>query len=103
MANYAVVKNGVVENIVLWDGVSEFSVPDTELIKATVDARIGGSWDGNVFTFVEPDPGPDTRPYDEKRKAEYPSINSLDSKDSPLVSYPFLDCMDDNSTRRYAS
>ena len=54
MAHYAVVKNGVVENMVVWDGVAEFSVPDAELIEATADARIGGSWDGNVFTFVEP-------------------------------------------------
>ena len=56
MANYAIVKSGVVENIVVWDGVTEFSVADSELIEATTDTRIGGSWDGNVFTFVEPTP-----------------------------------------------
>ena len=56
MANYAVVKDGVVENMIVWDGVTEFSVPDSELIEATSDSRIGGSWDGNVFTFVEPPP-----------------------------------------------
>jgi hypothetical protein len=74
MANYAVVKNGAVENIVIWDGVTEFSVVDSELIEATEDARIGGSWDGSSFSFVEPE---DTRTYDEKRKAEYPSIENL--------------------------
>ena len=58
MANYAVVKSGVVENIVVWDGVTEFSVADSELIAATESTRIGGSWDGNVFTFVEP-PAPE--------------------------------------------
>ena len=58
MANYAVVKNGVVENVVVWDGVTEFSVEGSELIEATADARIGGSWDGNVFTFDEP-PAPE--------------------------------------------
>ena len=58
MANYAVVKNGVVENVVVWDGVTEFSVADSELVEATESARIGGSWDGNVFTFVEP-PAPE--------------------------------------------
>ena len=52
MANYAVVKGGVVENMVVWDGVTEFSVAGSELVAATADARIGGSWDGNVFTFV---------------------------------------------------
>ena len=77
MANYAVVKNSVVENMVVWDGQTAFSVPDSELIEATADARIGGSWDGNVFTFVEPDPAPDTRTYAEKRKAEYPSTHEL--------------------------
>jgi len=77
MANYAVVKSGVVENMIVWDGVAEFSVVDSELIEATSDARIGGSWDGNVFTFVEPDPAPDTRTYAEKRKAEYPSIDDI--------------------------
>ena len=55
MANYAVVKNGVVENMVVWDGVTEYS-PDGDLVEATSDARVGGSWDGNVFTFVEPTP-----------------------------------------------
>ena len=53
MANYAVVKNGAVENIVIWDGETEFSVPDSELIEATADTRIGGTYDG-AFHFVEP-------------------------------------------------
>ena len=56
MANYAVVRGGIVENVVVWDGVAEFSVEGSELIAATETARIGGSWDGNVFTFVEPTP-----------------------------------------------
>ena len=56
MADYAVVKDGVVANMIVWDGVTEFSVPDSELIEATADTRIGGTWDGNVFTFVEPPP-----------------------------------------------
>ena len=56
MANYAVVKNGVVDNMIVWDGVKELSIPDSELIEATESARIGGSWDGNVFSFVEPTP-----------------------------------------------
>jgi len=73
---YAIVKNNEVTNIVEWDGESNFA-PDGELVAATEDTKIGGSWDGNVFTFVEPDPGPDTRTYDEKRKDEYPSIDDL--------------------------
>ena len=61
MANYAVVKNGTVENVVVWDGETEFSIPDSELVEATEDTRIGGSWDGNVFSFVNP-PAPEPTP-----------------------------------------
>ena len=53
MANYAIVKNGVVENIVLWDGQTAFSVEGSELVEATSDTRIGGTYDG-AFHFVEP-------------------------------------------------
>ena len=53
MANYAVVKDGVVESIVVWDGQTTFSVEGSELIKATDDARVGGTYDG-AFHFVEP-------------------------------------------------
>jgi len=56
MANYAVVKDGVVENVVVWDGVTEFAVEGAEIVAATEDTRMGGNWDGNVFTFVEPTP-----------------------------------------------
>ena len=73
--SYAIVKNNVVENIVEWDGQSEFNV-DGELVEITSDTRMGGSWDGNVFSFDEP-VLEDVRTYDEKRKAEYPSIDEL--------------------------
>ena len=68
---YAIINSGIVENIVEWDGSSEFNV-DGELIQADANAKIGGVWDGNVFSFVEPEPEPDTRTYAEKRQAEYP-------------------------------
>ena len=70
---YAIVKDSLVTNIVEWDGEGEYS-PDGELVVATEDTKIGGSWDGNVFTFVVPEPEPDTRTYAEKRKPEYPPI-----------------------------
>ena len=75
MANYAVVRDGTVENIVIWDGVTEFSVPDSELIEATSDSRIGGSWDGNVFTFVEP-PRPEPTAEQVARQAKLDSVKS---------------------------
>lgn len=77
MANYAVVKNGAVENMIIWDGVTEFSVPDSELVEATSDARIGGSWDGNVFTFVEPTPPEPTAEQVAAAKARVSAIEKL--------------------------
>ena len=53
MANYAVVKDGVVENIIVWDGQAAFSVEGAELVEATDNARIGGTYDGS-FHYVEP-------------------------------------------------
>ena len=53
MADYAVVKNGVVENMIVWDGVRDLSIPGSELILADSNARIGGTYDGS-FHYVEP-------------------------------------------------
>ena len=74
MANYAVVKSGVVENMVVWDGVTEFSVPDSELIEATADTRIGGTYDG-AFHFVEP-PIPEPTAEQVARQAKLDSVKS---------------------------
>ena len=74
---HAIVKNGTVENIVEWDGVSEFSV-DGELIKvvpaAIGTAQIGATWNGSIFSYTPPTPPADTRTYDQKRATAYPSI-----------------------------
>ena len=56
MANYAVVKNGIVKNVIIWNGDKPYDVDGEVLVEATADTQIGGSWDGNVFTFVEPTP-----------------------------------------------
>ena len=53
MANYAVVKNGAVENMVVWDGETEFFVDGATLVVADSNARIGGTYDG-AFHYVEP-------------------------------------------------
>jgi hypothetical protein len=74
MARYAVVKNGVVENMVLWDGVAEFSVPDSELIEATEDTRIGGTYDG-TFHYVVPTP-PEPTAEQAARQAKRDSVKS---------------------------
>jgi len=70
---YAIINSGIVDNIVEWDGTSKYNV-DGKLIQADANTKIGGLWDGNVFTFVEPEPQPDTRTYSEKRRHAYPPI-----------------------------
>jgi len=77
MAKYALVKDGIVKNVILWNhDKADYDVDGEILVDITADTQIGGTYDG-AFHFVAPDPGPDTRPYDEKRKAEYPSIDEL--------------------------
>ena len=58
MANYAVVKNGVVENMVVWDGETEFFVDGATLVVADSNARIGGTYDGSFHYVVPPVPEP---------------------------------------------
>ena len=75
MANYAVVKDNVVLNLVEWDGVTEYSVPEGDFILSDGNAYIGGAYDGGEFS---PMPiAEDTGTYAEKRVFEYPSINDL--------------------------
>tara|TARA_R110002051_G_scaffold318335_1_gene400601 strand:- start:901 stop:1170 length:270 start_codon:yes stop_codon:yes gene_type:complete len=52
MADYALVKNGTVENVIVWDGVKQANL-DGDLILADSDARVGGTYDG-AFHFVDP-------------------------------------------------
>jgi hypothetical protein len=54
MANYAVVKNGIVKNVIIWNGDKPYDVEGEMLVEATADTQIGGRWDGNVFTFTAP-------------------------------------------------
>jgi len=74
MADYAVVKSGVVENIVVWDGQTAFSVEGAELVEATSDTRIGGTYDG-AFHFVEP-PVPEPTAEQVARQAKLDSVKS---------------------------
>ena len=73
---YAVVKNGAVENMVVWDGVRELSIPDSELILADSNARIGGTYDG-VFHYVEPTPPEPTAEQVAAAEAKLSAIEKL--------------------------
>ncbi|RQZ40055.1 hypothetical protein [Burkholderia sp. Bp9099] len=54
MANYAIVQNGTVKNVVVWDGnAAEWQPPngyEAVLIPADTPAGIGYSYDGTQFS-----------------------------------------------------
>jgi len=54
---YAIVKNGIVENLIQWDG-GEYHA-DGELIEATHDAWIGGAYTNGAFVPRPPEPAPE--------------------------------------------
>ena len=60
MGRYAMVvtASGLVDNVIVYDGVSPFTPPTgIELIEATDDAEPGGTWNGSAFVrapVVEP-------------------------------------------------
>jgi hypothetical protein len=50
---YAIVANGVVTNVVLWDGVSEWTPPTgstANLLPADSQVSVGYTFDGTTFT-----------------------------------------------------
>ena len=72
---YAHIENGIVTNISNWDGETEYNPGEgITLIQADENAYVGGEYNGS---FVARPVEPDVRTYDQKRKAEYPSINEL--------------------------
>ena len=60
MGRYALINTatGDVVNVILWDGVSEYAVPDgLEVIEAGPNAEPGGTWDGSSFVrMIMPSP-----------------------------------------------
>ena len=87
MAHYAVVRDGIVENIIIWDGHGESPVSDANVIEATVDARIGGSWDGSVFTLPPaPEPTPEQVAAAEARSSAIEKLKALGLNDAEIAS-----------------
>lgn len=72
---YAVIKDNVVQNLVEWDGVSEFNV-DGELIEASHDAWIGGSYTDGAFVPRPVEPAPE--PTAEELQAQADRQSALD-------------------------
>ncbi len=72
---YAIVKDNVVQNLVQWDGVSEFNV-DGELIEANHNAWIGGAYTDGAFVPRPPEPAPE--PTAEELQAQADRQSAID-------------------------
>jgi hypothetical protein len=70
---YAIVKDGIVQNLVQWDG-DEYQV-DGELIQATHDAWIGGAYTDGAFVPRPPEPEPEPTAEQLQAQADKESAN----------------------------
>lgn len=50
---YAIVRDGTTENVVVWDGESEWSAPEGTLLVQSDEAAPGDIYDGKTFTRPE--------------------------------------------------
>ena len=59
MSNFAIVRDGTVENIVVADVIEDISPPDgTTIVPVAAGAEIGGTYDGTNFVPVPRPPPP---------------------------------------------
>ena len=55
---YAIIRNSVVENVVLWDGVGTWAPPAGSTVVQSDEAAIRDRWDGLRFVRVPEAPAP---------------------------------------------
>lgn len=77
MKNYALVKNGIVENVVAWDGVSEYDPGPEYTLVETAEAAIGWTYDGNAFVPPAPPLSPPELTAAEKLAASGLTVDEL--------------------------
>ena len=71
---YAIVKDGIVQNLIQWDGESEYRA-DGELIQADANAWIGGEYNGS-FVARPPEPEPEPTAEEIQKAADKASANA---------------------------
>lgn len=84
-SRYAVIENGTVTNIIMWDGEAVFSAGDNQLFTPVQDnAGIGWSWsyDGGVFI---PPPEPQKTPEQLVAEAKAEKQTRLDFATTKIV------------------
>ena len=72
---YAIINSGIVENIVEWDGTSEYNT-DGVLVEADTNAYIGGVYADGSFVARPPEPEPEKTPEQIQAEADKASAVS---------------------------
>ena len=72
---YAIVNSGIVENIIEWDGTSEYHT-DGVLVEADANAWIGGAYTDGAFVPRPPEPEPELTPEQIQAEADKASAVS---------------------------
>ena len=89
MNKYAHIEDGVVTNVSLWDGVSEFDPGEgVTLVLANDDAIIGGTYDG-AFHYVAPtppEPTPEQVAAAETKSSAIEKLKALGLNDAEIAS-----------------
>ncbi len=73
--HYAIINSGIVENIIEWDGNSEYNA-DNILVKADSNAYIGGVYADGAFVARPPEPEPEKTPEQIQAEADKASAIS---------------------------
>lgn len=54
MSNYAIINSSnIVENIIVWDGQTDYTPPNNKTLVQSDTAKIGDTWDGENFITPE--------------------------------------------------
>jgi hypothetical protein len=56
MKKIAMIRNGIVENVAIWDGISPWNPTDFELVEVTDQPQVGCGWSYSEGVFSAPKP-----------------------------------------------
>ena len=80
---YAIINSGIVENIVEWDGTSEYHTEGV-LVEADANAYIGGVYADGAFVARPPEPEPEPTQADLDRQSAIDKLSALGLTDAEI-------------------
>ena len=80
---YAIINSGIVENIIEWDGTSEYHT-DGVLVEADANAWIGGVYADGAFVARPPEPEPEPPQADLDRQSARDKLSALGLTDAEI-------------------